>query len=85
MRLHQRYVVGAQLNWLARDRDDETVLGQPVSAPDIGRRLATDQLRAGAVGDQRGIHHVVDVRVHRNDGRQPRHLGPGKASVDARR
>ncbi|OBI66371.1 hypothetical protein A5706_13885 [Mycobacterium sp. E796] len=68
MGLHQRYVEGAQANRLTRRRDDDAVPGQPVSAADVGGRLAADQPRAGAVGDQRGVQHVVDVGVHRDHG-----------------
>ncbi|CFI07079.1 Uncharacterised protein [Mycobacterium tuberculosis] len=82
MRLHQRHVEGAQLDWFTWDGDDKRLLRQPVSAPDIGRRLPPDQLGSGTVGDQRGIHRVVDVSVHRDNGRQPGDIGPGKATVD---
>ncbi len=83
--LHEGDVVGAQLDWFATDRDDQPVFRQPVSTSDVGRGLAADQLSAGAVGDQCGVQRVVDVSVHRYDGRQPRHLGPGQAAVDTRR
>ena len=85
VRLHQRDVVAAQPNWFAGNRDDKAILGQPVAATDIGRRFAPDQQGAGSIGDQRGIQHVVEVGVHRDDSLQSGHLGPGKAAVDARR
>ena len=68
-RLYQRDIEGAQPNWLARDRDNQSVIGKAVAASDIGRRFAADQLRAGTIGDQRGIQRVVEVRVHRDDRR----------------
>src|ERR1700727_170655 len=48
----------------------------------IGRGLAADQLRPGAVSDQRGIQRVVEMRVHWDDSRQPRDADARQASVD---
>ena len=64
-------VEGAQSNWFPRLGDDQTVLGKAVAAPDVGRGFAADQQRAGAVGDQRGVQDVVEMRMHRDDRRQP--------------
>ena len=81
-RFHQRYIEGAQPNWCARVGDHQAFCGKSMAAADIGRGLAADQLRPGAVGDQRGIQRVVEMRVHRDDSRQPRDADACQASVD---
>src|SRR3984957_4839209 len=53
-----------------------------MSAAYIGRGLAADQLRPGAVSDQRGIQRVVEMRVHWDDGRQLCDADARQASVD---
>ncbi|WP_369829243.1 hypothetical protein, partial [Mycobacterium sp. 1245801.1] len=67
MRFDQGDVVGAQLHRFAVGRDDDPVLRQAVSPSDVGRGLPADQPRAGAVGDECGVQHVVEVGVHRDD------------------
>ena len=66
-RFHQRYVKGAQLDWCSRLGDDHAVFGNAVAAADVGRRFAADQQCASTVGDHRGVQHVVEMRVDRDD------------------
>ncbi len=82
MRFHECYVEVAQPNWRTRFGDHQPGLVKAVATADIRRGLAADQLRAGAVCDERGIQGVVEVRVHRYDRREAFDPDPRETPVD---
>jgi hypothetical protein len=65
-------------------RDDEPVVGKSTATADLGRRRAADQRGAGAVGDHRRVHRVVEMGVYGQHGVEPVDAQAGQATVDAR-
>jgi hypothetical protein len=54
-----------------------------VTAADVGRRFTAHQQSAGALGDQRGVQRVVEVRVHRDDCGEAVHADARQTALDA--
>ena len=74
---------GAQPEWHTRCRHDQPLVGEPGAAADVRRRCPADQRRTGPVGDDGGVHRVVEVRVHRQHGRQTVDAEAGQRVADA--
>jgi hypothetical protein len=85
MRLDQGHLEGAQLHWRSRGDHQDAVLGKPLPPSDVGRRIATDNHGAGALGDGRAVQGVVVVGVNGKHRGQLPDPGPMQRGLDPRR
>ena len=89
LRFDKREREAAVGHWLPRGDDMDAVVAEPGTAADVGRGLASDEHRTGAVRDGGAVHDVVEVSVHGQHGIQPASCvravepEPGEGRVDA--